>query len=257
MLTRGPAKKLVVTVFEDDRWHGQPVYQALLALLRRRGFPQATVTRGLSGYRGSGAVHTANIVDLSAALPVHVEAVGPPELVERVLPDVYDVVERGLVEVVDTHVVRFETGEQEAAPRPAKEELMRLIGKAKMLRIHIGEHDRWEGEPLYEAIVKRARQLDVAGATVYRGMLGYGAQGRVHKHKTLALSHDDPILISVIDEEPKINELLAALETMVTGGCLISISDVTVVKYVEHAEGEHRTGPLDTGRLPGGGAPSE
>jgi PII-like signaling protein len=152
-------------------------------------------------------------------------------------------VERGLVEVHDTHVARFETGEPEAAARP-KEELMRLIGKAKMLRVHVGEDDRWEGEPLYEAIVKRARQLDIAGATVYRGILGYGAHGRVHKHRTLALSNDDPILVSIIDEEPKIDELLAALETMVTGGCLISISDVTVVKYVEHGEAERRTGPL-------------
>jgi PII-like signaling protein len=124
---------------------------------------------------------------------------------------------------------------------------MRLIGKAKMLRIHIGENDKWEGAPLYEAIVKRARQLDIAGSTVYRGILGYGAQGRVHKHKTLALSHDDPILVSVIDEEEKIDRLLAALDTMVSGGCLISISDVTVVKYVEHAEAERRTGPLDRG----------
>lgn len=256
MLTRGPAKKLIVTVFEDDRWHSQPVYQALLGLFRRRGLPQATAARGLAGYRGSGPVRTATIVDLSAALPVRVEAVGPAELIDRVLPDVYDMVERGLVEVQDTHVVRYETGEPVAADH-AKEELMRLIGKAKMLRIHIGERDKWEGAPLYEAIVKRARQLDIAGATVYRGVLGYGAQGRVHKHKTLALSHDDPILISVIDEEPKINELLAALEAMVTGGCLISISDVTVVKYVEHAGAERRTGPLDTGRLPGGGDTSE
>lgn len=251
MLRQGPAKKLIVTVFEDDRWHGQSVHKALLDLFRRRGLPHATAIRGLAGYRGGGALHTANIVDLSAALPVRVEAVGPADLVDRVLPDVYDMVERGLVEVQDTLVARFETGET-AAPAPEKEELMRLIGKARMLRIHIGENDTFEGGPLYEAIVKRARQLDIAGATVYRGILGYGAQGRVHKHKTLALSHDDPILISIIDDEPKINELLTALETMVTGGCLISISDVTVVKYVEHAEGRQQTGPLDTGRLSGG-----
>ena len=83
MLERGPAKKLVVTVFEDDRWHGQPVYLALLGLLRHRGFPEAIVTRGLAGYRGGGHVHTANIVDLSAALPVRVEAVGSADAVDR------------------------------------------------------------------------------------------------------------------------------------------------------------------------------
>jgi PII-like signaling protein len=234
MIRQGPAKKLIVTVFEDDRWHGQPVYLALLGLFRHRGLPEAVAMRGLAGYRGRGPVHTANVVDLSAALPVRVEVVGSAEEIDRLLPDVYDMVERGRVEVQDTHVVRLGTGDL-PAPGPAQEEArVRLIGKARMLRIHIGENDRWEGAPLYEAIVKRARQLDVAGATVYRGILGYGAQGRVHKHKTLALSHDDPILISVIDDEEKIDALLSALESMVTGGCLISISDVTVVKYVEH-----------------------
>jgi PII-like signaling protein len=111
---------------------------------------------------------------------------------------------------------------------------MRLIGKAKMLRVHIGENDKWEGEPLYEAIVKRAAQLDIAGATVYRGILGYGAHKRIHRHKTVALSSDDPIMISMVDEEEKINQMIAALDTMVSGGCLIAISDVTVVRYVEH-----------------------
>lgn len=115
---------------------------------------------------------------------------------------------------------------------------MRLIGKAKMLRVHIGEDDKWEGEPLYEAIVKRAAQLDIAGATVYRGIIGYGAHKRIHRHKTLALSSDDPIMIAIVDEEEKINKMITALETMISGGCLIAVSDVTVVRYVEHAPGE-------------------
>jgi PII-like signaling protein len=242
-----PVKKLVITVFEDDRWRGRPVYRALLDLFRRRGLPQANVFRGLAGYRGHGRLHSADLVDMAAPLPVRVEVIGTAEAIDRVLPDVYDVVERGSVEIVDTHLVKFETGEPAETGPATEEPLVRLIGKAKMLRIHIGENDKWEGAPLYEAIVKRARQLDIAGATVYRGILGYGAQGRVHKHKTLALSHDDPILISVIDDEARIDALLAALDSMVSGGCLISISDVTVVKYVEHADAERRTGPLDKG----------
>ena len=249
-----PAKKLVVTVFEDDRWHGQPVYRALLTLFQKRGLPQANVFRGLAGYRGHGRLHSADLVDMAAPLPVRVEVIGTAEAIDRVLPDVYDVVERGSVEIVDTHFVKFETGEPPEAA-PAKEEpLVQLIGKAKMLRIHIGENDKWEGAPLYEAIVKRARQLDIAGATVYRGVLGYGAHGRVHRHRTLALSHDDPILISVIDEEEKIDRLLAALDSMVSGGCLISMSDVTVVKYVEHSKATGRTSPLDRGMIEGEGS---
>ena len=119
---------------------------------------------------------------------------------------------------------------------------MRLIGRSKMLQIHIGGNDKWEGEPLYEAIVKRARQLDIAGATVYRGIMGYGAHKHLHKHKTMALSSDDPIMISVIDAEEKINALLASLESVISGGCMIAISDVTVVRYEQHAAAETAPG---------------
>jgi PII-like signaling protein len=229
---RGPAKRLIITINESSRWHGRSLYNALLELFQHRGLAGATVTRGIAGFTGRGAIHSINIVDLATDLPVRIEIVD----IERVLPDVYDMVDKGLVEVQETTVVKFATGDVPPAPAAKKGELMRLIGKAKMLSVHIGENDKWEEEPLYEAIVKRASQLDIAGATVYRGLLGYGAQKRIHRHKTLALSSDDPIMISMVDEETKINQMIAALETMVSGGCLIAISDVTVVKYVEHGE---------------------
>ncbi len=241
MLERGPAKRLVVTVNETARWHGRSLYNALLELFQHKGLAGATVSRGIAGFTGHGTIHTINIVDLSSELPVRIEIVDSAEAIERVLPDVYDMVEKGLVEVQDTTVIKFATGEKPAAPASKKGDLMRLIGKAKMLSVHIGQDDKWEGEPLYEAIVKRAAQLDIAGATVYRGVLGYGAHKRIHRHKTLALSSDDPIMISMVDEEAKINTMLAALETMVTGGCMIAISDVTVVKYLEHVD-EQRGG---------------
>lgn len=238
LLKPGPAKKLIVTVNESARWHGRSVYNALLELFQHKGLAGATVSRGIAGFTGHGTIQTINILDLSSSLPVRIEIVDTPEAIDRVLPDVYDMIDKGLVEVQDTTVVKFATGEQAAAP-PAKGELMRLIGKAKMLRVHIGEDDKWEGEPLYEAIVKRAAQLDIAGATVYRGIIGYGAHKRIHRHKTLALSSDDPIMIAMIDEEEKINKMITALETMISGGCLIAVSDVTVVRYVEHgSEGQ-------------------
>jgi len=234
----GPAKKLIVTVNESARWHGRSVYNALLELFQHRGLAGATVSRGIAGFTGRGTIQTVNILDLSSSLPVRIEIVDTAEAIDRVLPDVYDMIDKGLVEVQDTTIVKFATGEQ--PPAAARGELMRLIGKAKMLRVHIGEDDKWEGEPLYEAIVKRAAQLDLAGATVYRGIIGYGAHKRIHRHKTLALSSDDPIMITIIDEEEKINRMISALETMISGGCLIAVSDVTVVRYVEHAEGERR-----------------
>ncbi len=238
MTSPPPARKVVVTLSEDERWHGRSAAAALLDVFRRRGLWGATATRASAGFTAGGAVATENVVDLSASLPVRVEAWGTAEAVERALPDVYDVVERGIVEVQETRIVKLAGGAVGAEAPRGREELVRLVGKAKMLRIHIGENDRWEGEPLYEAIVKRARQLDVAGATVYKGILGYGAHKRVHKHHALALSSDDPIMVTVIDEEAKIDALLAALENVVTEGCLIAISDVTVVKYVAHAAKE-------------------
>jgi len=236
MLERGPAKRLIISINEASRWHGRSLYNALLELFQHKGLAGATVSRGIAGFTGRGAIHTINIVDLSSDLPVRIEIVDTAEQIERILPDVYDMVDKGLVEVQDTTVVKFATGsEQSTVPEAKKGELMRLIGKAKMLRVYIGEHDKWEGEPLYEAVVKRAAQLDIAGATVYRGILGYGAHKRLHRHKTLTFSADDPIMITMVDEEEKINKMLSAVETMVTGGCMIALSDVTVVKYVEHA----------------------
>jgi len=228
---RGPAKRLTIFVNESARWHGRAAYMALLDLFQHRGIAGATVTRGIAGYTGRGKVSSIDHVEFASALPVRIEVTDAADKIERVLADVYDIVDVGLVEVQDTNVVKYAASEERGGEPAA---VQRLIGKAKSLQIHIGEADTWEGVPLHEAIVMRARQLDIAGATVYRGILGYGAHKRIHKHKTLALSHDDPIMISVVDEEEKINKLLASLETMIRGGCMIAVSDVTVVKYEEH-----------------------
>jgi PII-like signaling protein len=114
---------------------------------------------------------------------------------------------------------------------------MKLEGKAKMLRIYFGEDDQWQGKPLYQAIVERCRQLDVAGATVYRGIRGYGASTRIRRSHLLHFSPDAPILVQVIDTQEKIQQLLPALDEMVSEG-LIAVSDVEVIKYV-HQEGKH------------------
>lgn len=111
---------------------------------------------------------------------------------------------------------------------------MKLEGKAKMLRIHFGEDDKWNGKPLYEAIVAKCRELDLAGATVYRGIEGYGASTLIRKAHLLR-SSDRPIMVSVVDTQEKINKLLPALDQMVGEG-LIAISDVEVIKYV-HQDG--------------------
>ncbi|HEY8847991.1 MAG TPA: DUF190 domain-containing protein, partial [Thermoanaerobaculia bacterium] len=90
MLERGPAKRLTVTVNESSRWHGRSLYNALLELFQHKGLAGATVSRGIAGFTGHGAIHTINIVDLSSDLPVRIEIVDTAEAIDRVLPDVYD-----------------------------------------------------------------------------------------------------------------------------------------------------------------------
>jgi PII-like signaling protein len=111
---------------------------------------------------------------------------------------------------------------------------MKLEGKARMLRIHFGEDDKWQGKPLHEAIVIKCRELDIAGATVFRGIEGYGASTLIHK-KHLLWSSDRPIMVSVVDTEQNINKLLPALDEMVAEG-LIAMSEVEVIRYV-HQDG--------------------
>ena len=111
---------------------------------------------------------------------------------------------------------------------------MKLEGKARMLRIHFGEDDKWKGKPLYEAIVVKCRELDIAGATVFRGIEGYGASTLIHK-KHLLWSSDRPIMVSVVDTEQNFKKLLPALDEMVAEG-LIAMSEVEVIRYV-HQDG--------------------
>ena len=87
---------------------------------------------------------------------------------------------------------------------------MKIEGKAKMMRIYIGEADRWKDKPLYNALVEAMRANDIAGVTVYRGILGYGAHRRMHKDKALHLSHDCSIMLSAVDTEEKLRVLSSA-----------------------------------------------
>jgi PII-like signaling protein len=111
---------------------------------------------------------------------------------------------------------------------------MKLEGKAKLLRIHFGEDDKWQGKPLYEAIVAKCRELDIAGASVFRGIEGYGESSVIHKAHLLR-SSDRPIMVSVIDTEENIKTLIPVLDEMVDEG-LIAMSEVEVIRYV-HQDG--------------------
>jgi uncharacterized protein len=107
---------------------------------------------------------------------------------------------------------------------------MKIPEDGYLLRIYIGEGDRWHGKPLYEVIVMKARELHLAGATVLRGPMGFGAHSRMHTAKVLRLSEDLPLIIEIVDAKEKIDELMPHIDEMVQEG-LVTLERVQVIKY--------------------------
>ena len=105
-----------------------------------------------------------------------------------------------------------------------------LTGERVLMRIHIGERDRHDGKPLYEAIVNLLREKHYAGATVTRAVMGFGATARLHTDKVLRLSVDLPIVVECVDTEEKIQAILPELDQMIGGG-LITLEKVKVIVY--------------------------
>ena len=112
---------------------------------------------------------------------------------------------------------------------------MQIPKQALLLRIFIGENDRHEDRPLYEAIVLKARETHLAGATVLRGPMGYGHSSRVHTTKILRLSEDLPLVIEIVDSEEKINGFLPILDAMMSSG-LVTLEKVQVLQYGPNAQ---------------------
>lgn len=107
---------------------------------------------------------------------------------------------------------------------------MKIPDEGYLLRIFIGESDKWQGKPLYEAIVLKARELHLAGATVLRGPMGFGAHSRLHTAKILRLSEDLPMVIEIVDGKEKIDELMPHIDQMVREG-LVTLERVRVIRY--------------------------
>ncbi len=112
---------------------------------------------------------------------------------------------------------------------------MKIPEKGCLLRVFIGESDHWHGKPLYEAIVLKAREMHLAGATVLRGPMGFGKSSRVHTSKIIRLSMDLPLVIEIVDSEEKIQSFLPVLDEMMSGG-LVTLEKVKVIQYRAHPE---------------------
>jgi PII-like signaling protein len=118
---------------------------------------------------------------------------------------------------------------------------MDIVGRGKRLSIYIGEADKWHGQPLAQALIERLRAEGIAGATVTRGILGYGANSRIHSAQILRLSEDLPLIIEVVDRQDHIERILPLVDEMVGEG-LVVLDDVEVVHY-RHSS-EHSPGSL-------------
>ncbi len=237
MLTAGPGKKVGIYVAEDHQYHGSSAYAAILDFLFFHGVSGATVTRGIAGFGAGHHLHTDRLVDLAMNFPVKVEFIETAEKVEELLPKLHTMVGTGLIEMHDTTIVK--PAEKEQTHSEPEGPALKREGKAKIMRIYIGENDKWNGKPLYEAIVSGLRSNDIAGVTVYRGILGYGANRRIHKDAALSLSHDRPILLSVVDTEEKLKAFMPILDQMVQQG-LVVLSDADVIKYTHNYQKTER-----------------
>jgi len=228
MLTKGPAKKVTIFINEDSQHHMMALHDSIMTFLMHKGVSGATATRAFSGFGAHQMLHTPKVEILAQHLPIRIEFVETPQRVEEILPTLYEMVSDGLIEVQDTTVVKH----ARKSPKPeAKLAHERQSGQAKLLRVFIGEADKLHGAPLYEAIVKKLRMMDIAGATVCRGILGYGAKGHEHKKTFFHVSKDLPIMLSVIDTAEKIAAAAEAIENIVEDA-LIVISDAEIVRLV-------------------------
>jgi PII-like signaling protein len=239
MLSPGKAVKVSIYLSEGSTHHGASTYSSILDFLFFRGVSGATVLKGVAGFGADHHMHSANFVEISDHLPMKIEFIETREKVDELLGKLEEMTGSGMIEVQETTIAKpARVSNPKKAPVP---EHVRIEGKAKLMRIYIGESDRWRDQPLYEVLLRAMRANDLAGATVYRGILGYGSHRRVHKEKPLHLSHDCSIMLSVIDTEEKLQAFLPLVDQMVQEG-LVVLSDVDIIKY------SHRAAEISTSK---------
>jgi PII-like signaling protein len=240
MLEAGKALKVSIYLSEGSRYHGAAREASILDFLFYRGVAGATVLKGVAGFGADHHLHTSSLVELSDRLPVKVEFIETKEKVDELLGKLSELAGTGMIEIQETMIAKPAlTVKASAAVEPTHR---KIEGKAKLLRIYIGEADRWADKPLHEALVEALRANDMAGVTVYKGILGYGVHRELHEQK--AMSHNASLMLSVIDCEDKILSFMPILEKMIKEGMAV-LSDVDVIKYrygsttpVERAERE-------------------
>jgi len=223
-----------------------PTFELLVKAARADGLAGATVIQGIVGLGSRGFSRTSNW-SFVQHLPVIVELVDSAEKITEFLAGPMDeLMGGGMATLERAHVLFQRKGgprdpvklspAPEIVPLSTVEKLelrgdrMRTQSAGLLLRVFIGESDRYQSQPLYEAILQKVRNLGCAGATVLRGTEGFGAHSVVHKASLLEMSTDLPIVIEIVDEDEKIKNLLPHLEEMVTEG-MITMEHVMILLY--------------------------
>jgi hypothetical protein len=228
--------------------HGMsPLYEWIVETARREGLQGATVLKGFLGLRPEGSILREHTWAISQELPVIVEIVDEPARIEALLARVEPVFREGVITLERAHVLVYRAGTREASPPLTGRNVlatgwssaahgvrtMKVPEHGVLLRIFIGESDQEPGSdrPLYEAIVRRAREAHLAGATVLRGPMGFGRHSRVHTAKLLELSTDLPVVIEIVDAQEKIDAFVPTVDELVTEG-LVTLEAVRILRYV-------------------------
>jgi PII-like signaling protein len=227
-----------------DRWPHTPTYQRVVQAARRDKLAGATVLRGIFGAGPDGIIQSSNW-SLTAHVPVIVEVVDTAEKIAAFIQGpLNEIVVDGMLTLERAAVMmyRHTAGQRlelrlpgtleplSTVPRIQPGSRMKINENGVLLRVFAGESDRFENRPLYAAIVHKARELGLAGATVLRGSEGFGANSVVHKSALLEMSTDLPIVIEIVDTDEKIQLLLPHLETMVKEG-MITMEHVVILMY--------------------------
>jgi PII-like signaling protein len=252
MSLRGEQVLLRVYLQSADRAPHTPTFERLVQAARKHGLAGATVLRGILGY-GSHGVIKQSAWSLVAHVPVIVEIVDSPErILSFVEGPLEQIMVHGMATLERANVMLYRDRRHDepntlalgtllqplsTLPGIAERGRMKVNEHGILLRIFIGESDRLANQRLYDAIIGKARELGLAGATVLRGTEGFGAHSVVHSTSLLEMSTDLPIVIEIVDTEEQVKKLLPHLEEMVSEG-MITMEHVLIILY---REGEARS----------------
>jgi PII-like signaling protein len=251
-LVRFDAEQVLCRFYLTSRQrHGEEsLYQWIVQTAHRESMQGATVLKGILGLRRDGALLEASPWAFTRALPVIIEVIDGPRHIEALLARVEPVLREGTITLERAHVLLYrgasrpdssvhavDVARSQNASAAWGVKTMNLSEQGVLLRIFVGEGDRAPtgAEPLYRALVTRARAAHLAGATVLKGPLGFGKHSRLHAANLLDLSTDLPVVVEIVDSEEKIQGFLPVVDELVSEG-LVTLEAVRVLKYAAHED---------------------